>query len=134
MLGRSAYQDPLLIGRLDDLLYGEAGCGDHNHAPDPSNATARVLQAADIAREYIDYMWNERERGTPVKAMARHLTGLFARQPGARHWRRSLSEIGPGSRGIDQLLSVLTSMQTGSRYNAGLTGNSPPIEPIGTPS
>ena len=110
MLGRGAYSDPLLIGRLDRLLYGE------------QRRRAAPATPGDVALAYLEYMHSERERGTPIRAMARHLTGLFAGQPGARRWRRSLSGLGSVPDGLETLLSAVTSMQTGSRYNAGLTG------------
>ena len=123
MLGRSAYQDPMLIGRLDRLLQ-EKGSDPFNelNGSDPSSSGSVPLPtASDVARRYLDYMRSEHERGTPLKPMARHLTGLYARQPGARRWRRSLSELTSEARGLDSLVETVTSMQTGTRYNASLT-------------
>ena len=37
-------------------------------------------------------MHAELEKGVPLKRLARHLLGLFQGQPGARVWRRALSE------------------------------------------
>jgi tRNA-dihydrouridine synthase A len=107
MLGRSAYHDPMLVGRLDRALYGTAG-------PPPER---------EMLTRYADYMREEQERGTPVKAMSRHLVGLIRNRPGARRWRRRLSSLSSGLRGIDELLLELkSSMQTGTRYNADLAG------------
>ena len=36
-----------------------------------------------------------RDQGTPVKSIARHMLGLFQGLPGARAWRRHLSETMP---------------------------------------
>lgn len=118
MLGRSAYQDPLLIGRIDRLLFPEdrreaAGSDRDDSGSDGS--------PAKIAGRYLEHMRRERDRGTPLKAMSRHLVGLFAGQPGARKWRRMLSELSAEGDVIDELLAALTSMQCGSRYNARLT-------------
>jgi tRNA-dihydrouridine synthase A len=103
MLGRSAYQDPQLIGRLDRLLHGTT-------APPP---------VAEILAAFANYIRREQSLGTPLKAMSRHLVGLIAHQPGARQWRRRLSELPSSASGIDDLLDELAGMPTGSRYNAG---------------
>jgi tRNA-dihydrouridine synthase A len=104
MLGRSAYHDPLLIGRLDDLLFGSG-------SPAP---------VEEILARYAAYIDRERERGTPLKSMSRHLVGLIARRPGARRWRRRLAELQSDGPGIDDLLDELAGMPGGSRYNAGI--------------
>jgi len=104
MLGRSAYHDPLLIGRLDRLLFG---------TDSPASTEA-------IVARYAAYIERERKSGTPLKAMSRHLVGLIAHRPGARHWRRQLAELESDGTGIDDLLALLAGMPDGSRYNAGI--------------
>jgi tRNA-dihydrouridine synthase A len=93
MLGRSAYHDPLLIGRLDRRLQD-------------SDA---LVQAADIVSRYADYMRREQSRGTPLRAMSRHLVGLYAHRPGARHWRRCVTSASPDA-GIEEMLGVAAGM------------------------
>jgi tRNA-dihydrouridine synthase A len=110
MLGRSAYQDPMLVGRLDATLWDTAGA--------PS--------APAIVGRYADYMRAEYDNGTPLRAMSRHLVGLFAHQPGARQWRRRLSELADSATGIDELLANITSMRTGTRYNAPVADRATP--------
>lgn len=102
MLGRSAYHDPMLVGRLDARLWP-------GHEP---------RTAEQVVRQYADYMRSETAIGTPVRAMSRHLVGLFAHRPGARQWRRSLSALDDADEGIDRLQAFVTSMTTGTRYNA----------------
>lgn len=77
MFGRAAYHDPWMLSRIDSEVYGDA----------PSGVTRE-----DIIADLIAYArtWEKTER-TP-KAIIRHIMGLFAKQPGARLWRRSLSE------------------------------------------
>lgn len=77
MLGRAAYHDPWLLARVDSTLFG---------SEDPC-ATRRGA----VAR-YRPYLEAELARGTPLHAMTRHMLGLFQGCPGARHWRRTLSE------------------------------------------
>ena len=104
MLGRSAYHDPLLIGRLDHLLFGTS-----------SPAPVEVILA-----RYSSYIDRERDNGTPLRAMSRHLVGLIAHRPGARRWRQRLAELQSDGPGIDDLLAELAGMPGGSRYNAGI--------------
>ncbi len=76
MIGRAAYHDPasVLIGA--DALWGEA------YAPD-------AFQVADLMRPYItDHLL----AGGRMHQITRHMLGLFAGRPGARAWRRVLSE------------------------------------------
>ncbi|MGW8370586.1 MAG: tRNA dihydrouridine(20/20a) synthase DusA, partial [Gammaproteobacteria bacterium] len=101
MLGRSAYHDPMLIARLDRRL-----CG----GPEP-------VADADVVIAFADYMRRECARGTPVKAMSRHLIGLYSHRPGARQWRRLLSELSPSPESIEALVQQVASMAAGTRYN-----------------
>ena len=76
MLGRAAYHDPgsVLIGA--DALWGD------DFAPD-------ALAVIDAMRGYIaDHLAN----GGRLHQITRHMLGLFTGRPGARGWRRVLSE------------------------------------------
>ena len=76
MIGRAAYHDPasVLIGA--DALWGDA------FAPDP-------FAVIDAMRPYIaDHL----AQGGRLHQITRHMLGLFAGKPGARGWRRVLSE------------------------------------------
>ncbi|TAL74286.1 MAG: tRNA dihydrouridine(20/20a) synthase DusA [Rhodanobacter sp.] len=75
MLGRAAYHDPYLLARLEHALYG---------TPLPTREV--VLERM---RPYIE---TELARGTALKHMTRHLLGLYQGEPGARGFRRRLSE------------------------------------------
>jgi tRNA-dihydrouridine synthase A len=77
MIGRSAYHTPALLGAVDRVIYGEAG-------PD--------VTAEDAVRAMLPYIEAERMAGTPLHAITRHMLGAFAGRPGARAWRRHLSE------------------------------------------
>jgi tRNA-dihydrouridine synthase A len=87
MVGRGAYRDPWVLARLDAALF--------DAEPPPSRATA--LSA------FIPYLAHEVEAGTPLKAMTRHLMGLYAGQRGARRWRRFLGELPEGAEGLRAL-------------------------------
>jgi tRNA-dihydrouridine synthase A len=77
MIGREAYQNPYMLADADRLIFAD---------PTPPRTRAEVLDA------FIPYVERERARGVPLNAMTRHVLGLFQGQPGARAWRRHLSE------------------------------------------
>jgi tRNA-dihydrouridine synthase A len=95
MLGRAAYQTPALLGEVDAALFGE----DHVVAP------------TDAVRAFRPYIAARHLEGTRLHAMTRHMLGLFAGQPGARQWRRILSEqaVRPGA-GLDVLDAALVAI------------------------
>ena len=90
MIGRAAYHDPWLLADADRLLFGDPG------SPRPDRY--RVIE------RLIPFVERELALGTPLNRITRHLLGLFHGQPGARAWRRHLSEqacrAGAGSRVI----------------------------------
>jgi tRNA-dihydrouridine synthase A len=96
MIGRAAYQDPYLLADADRVLFGDA-----HPAPTREAVVAAMLP---YARE-------QRARGVPLSAMTRHLLGLFNGVPGARAWRRTLSErahrAGAGAEVIEQALAAV---------------------------
>ena len=77
MLGRAACDDPWLLSRVDSLYYG---------TPDPF---ALRHDAIEAIRPYLSAQ--VAEGGSP-RAVLRHLLGLFNGLPGARAWRRTLSD------------------------------------------
>lgn len=80
MLGRAAYQTPALLGSVDHVLFDSA---------------AAQLDAVDAVARYRPYIAARLEEGARLSSITRHLLGLFNGQPGARLWRRTLSEKGP---------------------------------------
>lgn len=85
MLGRAAYQEPALLQDVDARFFGE-------------KPTTRTAEQA--ARDFRSYLLKRLGEGVPLHAMTRHMLGLFAGRPGARKWRRVLSEGAPGARGL----------------------------------
>jgi tRNA-dihydrouridine synthase A len=75
MLGRAAYHEPYVLAQIESALYD---------VPLPSRDS--VLQHM---RPYIEA---ELARGTSLKHITRHLLGLYQGEPGARVFRRTLSE------------------------------------------
>ncbi len=88
MIGRQAYQQPWFLTELEQ----EFGLDD-----------GFIAQTRhDVIRRLLPYIERELSEGAKLKHITRHLLGLFAGQPGARAWRRYLSENShrPGA-GID---------------------------------
>lgn len=96
MIGRKAYQDPWFLVELEIAL--ESG------VRIPPNRYAVV----ERMRPYIE---RELAAGTELKHITRHMLGLFAGCPGARAWRRHLSERahhpGAGIEVIDEAVERL---------------------------
>ncbi|MDX1496719.1 MAG: tRNA dihydrouridine(20/20a) synthase DusA, partial [Salinisphaeraceae bacterium] len=80
MLGRAAYQNPYLLASVDQQFYGSQGSI-------PSRET--------ILERMLPYIRAELAAGVPLKCITRHMLGLFQGQPGAKAWRRTLSEQAP---------------------------------------
>ena len=77
MLGRAAYQTPWILAGADNRYFG---------------ADLPERDRHSVIRAYLPYVERELARGTPLVAMTRHILGLFQGIPGARGWRRHLSE------------------------------------------
>ncbi|MCZ6641410.1 MAG: tRNA dihydrouridine(20/20a) synthase DusA [Gammaproteobacteria bacterium] len=75
MVGRSAYQDPNFLTELSERIFG-----DLRQSP------------FTIMEDYLDYIDTELARGTRLSEMSRHTLGLFNGMPGARRYRRCLSD------------------------------------------
>lgn len=80
MLGRAAYQTPALLGEVDVKLFGV------------SEAT---ISGSEAVSRYRPYIAERLEEGVRLSSITRHMLGLFNGKPGARLWRRTLSEKGP---------------------------------------
>jgi tRNA-dihydrouridine synthase A len=76
MLGRAAYHDPWLLAGLQRLIFGHSG----------------VASRTDAVEALTAYLHRQVANGVPVKHVSRHVLGLFAGQPGARRWRRYISQ------------------------------------------
>jgi len=75
MLGRAAYHSPAMLTDVDARFFAGA---------------ARDLDAA--VDGYLSYVGRKLGEGVPLNAMTKHVLGLFNGRPGARLFRRHLSE------------------------------------------
>ena len=77
MLGREAYHRPFVLAELERALYPDA----------PPIPTREAL--LDRMARYAEHAI---ARGERLSAIARHMLGLYGGEPGAREYRRTLSE------------------------------------------
>jgi len=77
MLGRAAYHDPYLLASADRVVYGD-------EAPAPSRA--------DVALRMIAYAGAQAARGVPLRAVVRHMLGLYHGRSRGRIYRQILSD------------------------------------------
>ncbi|MGH7949750.1 MAG: tRNA dihydrouridine(20/20a) synthase DusA [Candidatus Binataceae bacterium] len=76
MLGRAAYYDPYLLAQLERALF----------------AAPRAASRAEIVAAMRKYAERQVASGVALRAIARHMLGLYHGQPRARLWRQRLSD------------------------------------------
>jgi tRNA-dihydrouridine synthase A len=76
MLGRAAYQNPWVLRECELALTGSACMPDRD----------------STVREMTRYAHAQLAQGVPLKHISRHMLGLYQALPGARYWRRHISE------------------------------------------
>jgi tRNA-dihydrouridine synthase A len=78
MIGRAAYHQPAdILMDADHVIFGE-----------PKQDRTRE----DIVMQMLPYIDEHIANGGKLGQVTRHMLGLFASQPGARHWKRHLSD------------------------------------------
>ena len=77
MLGREIYHNPYLLAEVDQKIYG---------------ADTPVITRNEVIEEFIDYAEEQIEQGVRLNYMTRHILGLYQGLPGARKFRRVISE------------------------------------------
>jgi tRNA-dihydrouridine synthase A len=97
MIGREAYQNPYALAEWERALLGGA-------APAPSRF--------EVVERLLPYVEQELAEGTPLRAISRQVLGLFNGVPGARAWRRRLSEAAyrPGA-GAQLFLDAMSAVR-----------------------
>ncbi len=77
MVGREAYQNPYMLAQVDALLFAD-------HHP--------ILSRHEVVMQMLPYIDAHLQSGGYLSHITRHMLGLFQGVPGARAWRRHLSE------------------------------------------
>lgn len=97
MIGREAYQNPWVLAQVDARIFGK---------------TAAPLTRQQVVEKMRPFVEQQLALGVPVHRVTRHMLGLFQGQPGARAWRRHLSENvhrpGTGPEILNQALARVT--------------------------
>ena len=84
MIGRAAYYSPAMLAEADQRIFPELSGGYHH--------VADLDTLSEIALAYARYMQSWIDQGVRMSALSRHLISLFQEVPGARLWRRHMSE------------------------------------------
>lgn len=96
MLGRAAIHDSYVVAQADQLLFGD---------------DRPVATRAQLALSYIPYIDQQLALGIRLPTLTRHLLSLYHGMPGARSWRRYLSENahkpGAGSEVVHAALAAI---------------------------
>lgn len=77
MMGREAYQNPAILTQIDFKLF-------HSKSP--------IINSINAIEALYPYIEQELSQGTRLSSITRHIIGMFQGIPGAREWRRHLSE------------------------------------------
>ena len=77
MIGRAAYDNPYLLAGVDQRFF---------------DSSAARLSQRQVVEALIPYIEAQLRQETPLHCITRHILGLFQGVPGARAWRRTLSE------------------------------------------
>ncbi|MBT8112986.1 MAG: tRNA dihydrouridine(20/20a) synthase DusA [Gammaproteobacteria bacterium] len=77
MVGREAYDNPYFLSEIDEIIF---------------KTLTKSLSRFAVLDQYKLYMQSDLDNGVPLKVLAQHVFGLFYGLPGARSWRRYLSE------------------------------------------
>lgn len=97
MIGRAAYQDPFCLAEADRLVFGDSSRG--------------AKSRHSIIRDLLPFIEEELSKGTTLHHITRHILGLFNGMPGARRWRRYLSEnayrAGAGTETLEAALALV---------------------------
>ena len=96
MSGRKAYYTPAFLGMADQCVF--------NDLPHSIVAQNDTLALAGVARQYASYVQGWVDQGIRANALTRHIVALFQDVPGARLWRRHLSENARGCTDVPQLV------------------------------
>ena len=78
MVGRQAYKQPQFLLQVDNEVFKD------------ENAVLKNMD--DVCLNFVNYIERNMQFGVPFKCMAKHMLNLYQNVPGAKRWRRHLSE------------------------------------------
>ena len=111
MIGRAAYHYPAdLLTQADTRIFG----------------SGEVTKAEDAVYSMLPYIENHLSQGGRLGQVTRHMLGLFSGRPGARMWRRVLSEgahrDGAGVALVEEALSYVDPTQLAKEMHDTVEG------------
>ncbi|MFT5579691.1 MAG: tRNA-dihydrouridine synthase A [Paraglaciecola psychrophila] len=145
MLGRAAYHNPYLLAEVDQLFYGKTCEAAQQPAPaaggnidnsdniddsgnfddsDTSPRDATISRSRDqVLMDYIPYIELQLQEGVALNHITRHILGLFQGLPGAKIFRRYISQhahlAGAGIEVVHQAREQMSeAQQRGDDYRA----------------
>jgi len=80
MMGREAYHNPYILAQVDQRFY---------------QSEKKIKSRLEIIEELYPYIEKELANGNRLHSISRHVLGLFNGMPGAKKWRRYISENAP---------------------------------------
>ncbi len=107
MIGRAAYDDPMLFAHVDQEIY---------------HGKREPLDRDAVVEGMVPYVMEQMDAGTRLPHITRHMLNLYAGQPGGRLWRRHLSENavkkGADFRVLEQALDIVRETRESVRRSA----------------
>lgn len=99
MIGREAYSNPYLLAEVDQQLYG---------------SLRPVITRAEVMEQFKEYCIEQLAKGARLNHLTRHILGLYQGLPGARQFRRVISEQahkpGAGIEVLERALAVVNEL------------------------
>jgi tRNA-dihydrouridine synthase A len=96
MVGREAYSNPYLLAQVDQSIYG---------------IDRPVISRDQVMQEFMEYCKAQLAQGVRLNHLTRHILGLYQGLPGARQFRRIISEQahkpGAGIEVLERALEVI---------------------------
>ncbi|MFA0729934.1 tRNA dihydrouridine(20/20a) synthase DusA, partial [Vibrio sp. 10N.222.48.A4] len=77
MIGREAYHSPFILAEVDQQIFG---------------LDTPIKKRSQVVEEMYPYIERQLSNGASLGHISRHMLGLFQSMPGARQWRRYISE------------------------------------------
>jgi len=96
MLGREIYSNPYLLAEVDQKIYG---------------SSSPIVTREQVMEGFMAYAEEQLHKGVRLNYMTRHILGLYQGMPGARRFRRVISEQAhQPNAGIDVLKRALEAL------------------------
>lgn len=120
MIGRAAYETPLLLAGVDRLTAERDGTAVETESERGGETGGDEIDPFAVAAGMAPYIAAHVARGGRVSNVVRHMLGLFAGYPGARTWRRVLTVEGVrAGAGTEVLETALAAVRRPDGGHAG---------------